>query len=243
MSDQDVADEASGNARSGRRALLAGLAGTGAAAWYVTARGFPGDSGSFDLLPPRPSERRAASRPADAGGYANRDESYARSIGPTEQLSATQEPPPTLVFPTAGEAAAATAVTVPTILDTSDPVIHLLRRATFGPTPALVDEVHAVGIDAWLDEQMAPAAVDAATAAGSVSGAIEAALPLAGLDPAGIRAAIPRGKWDAAIQYSQATLARQIWSERQVHEVMADFWADHLHVATPGEGSWDAGGS
>jgi uncharacterized protein (DUF1800 family) len=242
MSDQDVADEASGNARSGRRALLAGLAGTGAAAWYVTARGFPGDSGSFDLLPPRPSERRAASRPADAGGYANRDESYARSIGPTEQISATQEPPPTLVFPTAGEAAAATAVTVPTILDTSDPVIHLLRRATFGPTPALVDEVHAVGIDAWLDAQMAPAAAGPATAAGDELDAIERALPLAGLDAAGVRAAIPPSSWDAGVQYCQATLARQIWSGRHLHEVMADFWANHLNVTIPDNVSWDVGG-
>ena len=40
----------------------------------------------------------------------------------------------------------------------TDPVWHLLRRATFGPTPALVAEVKTIGISAWLDQQLAPAA-------------------------------------------------------------------------------------
>jgi uncharacterized protein (DUF1501 family) len=148
----DTPDEPSDDARHGRRAVVAGLAGTGAGiAAYVAIHGVPGINGP-DPPPSLPSdERRTASRPADAGGFANRDESYASS---TEPISAIHEPPPTLVFPTAGEAAAATAVTVPTILDTSDPAIHLLRRVTFGPTPELVDEVHAQGIDGWLATQL-----------------------------------------------------------------------------------------
>jgi uncharacterized protein (DUF1800 family) len=44
------------------------------------------------------------------------------------------------------------------------------------------------------------------------------------------------------MEYSQATLARQVWSRRQLFEVMVDFWANHLNVTTPGLG-WDVAGS
>ena len=210
--------------------MIAGIAGTavGAAA-FTAARVVPGEHG-----PPRPTHvRRAAERPADAGGFANRDESYA-SIGQAEQISATQVPPPTLVFPTASEAAAAAEVTVPTILDTSDPVVHLLRRTTFGPTPALVAAVHAAGIDAWLAAQLAPIAIP-----DPVADLAWGAFPLASADPAAVRASIERNTWDAMLAFGKATLARQMWSERQLYEVMVDFWANHLNVPTPGPGGYD----
>lgn len=233
MTDQDDAGEADGRARVPRRAVIAGLAGTGAGAVALVAtRGLPGT-----VDPPPPVEgRRMVARPSDAGGFANRDESYASSIGPAEQISSTQAAPPTVFFPTAGEAAAATAVTVPTILDTTDPVLHLLRRTTFGPTPALVDEVHATGIDAWLASQLDPMAI-----ADPAADAAWSAFPLASADPATIRASIPRTEWDAMNDYGTATVARQVWSNRQLYEVMVNFWANHLNVSTPGPGGWDVG--
>jgi uncharacterized protein (DUF1800 family) len=235
MTDQDVADETADRPRWHRRAVIAGLAGTGVGAAALVATGaLPGTSRPPGLLP----TRRAATRPADAGGFANRDESYARSTGPSQQISAIQEPPPTALFGTAGEAAASTVVTVPTILDTSDPIIHLLRRTTFGPTPDLVDEVHAVGIDAWLATQLEPI-----TIADPVADAAWSAFPLASADPATIRASIDLYSWDAMIEYSAATMGRQLWSSRQLYEVVVDFWANHLNAPTPGPGSWDVGGS
>ncbi|HEX6568034.1 MAG TPA: DUF1800 domain-containing protein, partial [Acidimicrobiales bacterium] len=188
--------------------------------------------------PAAPEARRAASRPADAGGFANRDESYARALGPAERASAAHAPAPKLVFATAGEAAAATDVTAPTILDPSDPAVHLLRRTTFGPTPALVDDVHRDGIDGWLSAQLAPEAI-----ADPLADAAWTAFPLASADPATIRGSIERYGWEAMLQYSRATMARQLWSNRQLYEVMVDFWANHLNVPTPGPGSWDVGGS
>src|SRR6478609_5715979 len=56
-------------------------------------------------------------------------------------------------------AAAAPATATPAVVAataTTDPVLHLLRRATFGPTPALVAEVRTAGTTAWLDAQLAP---------------------------------------------------------------------------------------
>jgi uncharacterized protein (DUF1800 family) len=222
--------------RRNRRMLIAGLAGVGAAVAVAGTRR-TGD-GLAEMLDRARATRahRNADTAAESGGYANRDESYARSMG--GRISAEHEPGPTLVFPTAGEAAAATAVTVPTILDTSDPALHLLRRTTFGLTPELVDEVHTVGIDAWLAAQLDPAAVP--DAAGD---AVWLAFPLGTADPATVRASVERGAWGAAREVSSATLARQMWSSRQLFEVMVDFWANHLNVPTPGPGSWDVGGA
>src|SRR4051794_13264593 len=36
----------------------------------------------------------------------------------------------------------------------TDPVLHLLRRATYGPTPALVDSVRQSGMNMWLVDQL-----------------------------------------------------------------------------------------
>src|SRR5689334_3955483 len=41
---------------------------------------------------------------------------------------------------------------------TADPVWHLLRRATYGPTAASVAEVTKIGVNAWLEKQFTPAA-------------------------------------------------------------------------------------
>jgi uncharacterized protein (DUF1800 family) len=230
MTEQDAVDE---NARVHRRAVIAGITGTGLAVAYGGARVLVGGDddqpgGALDV-------RRSAETPADAGGFANRDESYARSIGSAEAIV---EAGPTLEYATAGEAAAATSVSVPTILDSSDPALHLLRRATFGPTPAMVEDVRTGGIDAWLAEQLDPDGIP-----DEAADLLWSAFPLAHADPATIRAAIPRYDWEAMHQFCEVTLARQLWSNRQLYEVMVDFWANHLNVPTPGPGSWDLGGS
>ncbi|MGE5830259.1 MAG: DUF1800 family protein, partial [Micromonosporaceae bacterium] len=46
----------------------------------------------------------------------------------------------------------------PTPLD-RDPALHLLRRATFGPTLVDVVAMRQMGVDAWLDRQLDPAAI------------------------------------------------------------------------------------
>lgn len=221
-----------------RRVVVGGLAGAGAgAAALAVGRLRGGTGGPVPASDGPPVFRQAATRPADAGGFANRDESYANASGAAGRVSATSEPGPTLVHPTAGEAAA-TAVTVPTILDPSDPVIHLLRRTTFGPYPDLVDEVRGAGIDGWLAAQLDPATIP--DPIGDLAWSV---FPLASADPPTIRASIERTTWGAMHDLSQATFARQLWSQRQLYEVMVDFWANHLNAPTPGPGSWDVGAS
>jgi uncharacterized protein (DUF1800 family) len=244
-----------------RRAVLGGLAGAGVggAALYVSARGLPGTRGDGlggTVAPPPPpeAERGAAFRAADAGGFANRDESYARSAAapatpaptepaPTDDVAAAAdapnaEAPPSTLHPSPGEAARAARPQATTVLVTDDTVGHLLRRATFGPTPQLVEAVRTRGIDGWIADQLNPTAIGDAEADG-----LWGQFPLASMGPAEIRGSIERYSWDAMFDYAQATLARQVWSQRQLFEVMVDFWANHLNVPTPGDGAWDVAAS
>ncbi|SER06294.1 hypothetical protein SAMN04487818_101448 [Actinokineospora terrae] len=96
-------------------------------------------------------------------------------------------------------AAAATKVTVPTIVDTSNPVSHLLCRVTFGPTPQLPAEVSSTGIDRWLATQLDPEA-----------DLVWQAFPTAAMSARQVRGAVKEYSWDAMVAYAQATLARQL---------------------------------
>jgi uncharacterized protein (DUF1800 family) len=115
-----------------------------------------------------------------------------------------------------------------------DPVLHLLRRATFGPTPEAVSQARDTGPDAWLETQLAPGKLADATADAAV-----ALFPTVSMTTSRIRATIPLGHWDAMLELGTATLARQIWSTRQLFEVMVDFWSNHLNVTCPSNAVWD----
>ena len=139
--------------------------------------------------------------------------------------------------PTAGGGAAAgTTVTVPTILDTSDPVLHLLRRTTFGLTPELVVGVHAAGICAWLAAQLEPA-----TLPDPQSDAAWAAIPSRRPIRPRSRRRCPAGSSDAARLRQRRPSRSRCGRRARLFEVVVDFWANHLNVPTPGPRSWDVG--
>jgi uncharacterized protein (DUF1800 family) len=115
-----------------------------------------------------------------------------------------------------------------------DPELHLLRRATFGPT--LVDVVAArqMGIDAWLERQLNPAGIT-----DPIGDQISMWYPTIGMSTAQIRAALEANSGQAMTELGRGTLARQMWSTRQLYEVMVDFWSNHLNVTNPFDGGWD----
>ena len=112
-------------------------------------------------------------------------------------------------------------------------VRHLLRRLTWGASPALLAEVAAVGPQAWLDAQLDPASVE--------DRACDALVARFGLLRRSIAEtkAPDTGTWDTMWELGQATLARYAWSRRQVFEVVCDFWSNHLHVTNPSSDVWD----
>jgi uncharacterized protein (DUF1800 family) len=117
----------------------------------------------------------------------------------------------------------------------ADPVAHLVRRATFGPTPASLAEAAKLGVTGWLDRQLDPASI-----ADGVCDTLLARLPLAGADIATVRAKLPKHSYEAFKQLGRATVARAIWSNRQLFEMTAGFWNNLLHVAAPSSGVWDS---
>ncbi|WP_328462104.1 DUF1800 domain-containing protein [Actinoplanes sp. NBC_00393] len=128
----------------------------------------------------------------------------------------------------------------PASLLPADPLLHLLRRATFGPSPASIAEIRKLGAAAWLDRQLSPATIPDKVADGVV-----ARLPLSGLTIAQIRSQVSTGKlklysWDPMWQLGFAAVGRAIWSERQLFEVMVDFWSNHLNVTAPYGDVWDS---
>lgn len=135
---------------------------------------------------------------------------------------------------TAAAAQAATAAT-PAALVGPDRVAHLLRRATYGPTPQSIAELTKLGADAWLDRQLDPATISDTACDGLL-----ARLPLIGLDITQTRARLPKHSYDGFKELGRAAVARAIWSNRQLFETMTEFWRNHLHVAAPSSGIWDS---
>lgn len=119
----------------------------------------------------------------------------------------------------------------------TDVVLHLLRRATFGPTPEAVAAARAVGPEHWIEEQLDPAGL-----ADPVVDPVLAGLATLGMSTCEIRRVVPAFGWGAMVELACATLARQIWSTRQLLEVMVDFWSGHLNIPLPLESVWDCRG-
>ncbi|SNT13623.1 Uncharacterized conserved protein, DUF1800 family [Asanoa hainanensis] len=168
--------------------------------------------------------------PRDAGAFADRDASYTQSLGDSIDLGAAG------LMDTAAAAAAAAAKKTPTNpnLLSRDPILHMLRRVTFGPTRVLVDAATKTGIDEWLEQQLNPGKVDDPVATKAM-----AAFPTASMSTAQIRRTVKDGDYQAQFELGQATIARQMWSSRQLFEVMVDFWSNHLNVTNPFDGGWD----
>lgn len=121
-----------------------------------------------------------------------------------------------------------------------DRTLHLLRRATFGPTPALVDEVSRSGLDGWLEAQLRAPASEARLEP------LLGALPCFDRSMLGLYQAIyrvsppedptrPEGRRNLQLPPLARMLARQrlvraVHSEHQLREVLTDFWFNHFYV-------------
>jgi uncharacterized protein (DUF1800 family) len=218
--------------RSRRRALAAlGTSAMALTGLSTTITVLLGDDGS-----PQDATGADASGsnrvPREAGGFSNRDASYTQGSGDVNDLGAAGiADTPTA----AAQAALAASPRYPTPL-TRDPVLHLLRRATFGPTPDSVAEVKRTGIDAWIERQLDP---DQVPDPGGDE--VNRVYPYLAMDIPQLRGAVDDNqRRDPMKQLGRATIGRQVWTSRQLYEVMADFWANHLNIQNPLDDGWDS---
>lgn len=124
---------------------------------------------------------------------------------------------------------------------------QVINRLTFGPRPGEYERVRQIGLDRWVGEQLAPDAIrdDAAEQFISRYPSIfqdETTLAVAyGLpgdlrkqggsmpDTAALRVANKTSNQVIA-DLREAKLARAVLSERQLREVMTDFWENHFSI-------------
>src|SRR5688572_27346979 len=103
-------------------------------------------------------------------------------------------------------------------------VEHVLNRLAYGPRPGEIDKVQRAGLAAWIDEQLNPQRIDDA--------ALTALLPPLPERPADVSS--PQQARQFGRQQVQALAAQKVlraaYSERQLEEVLVDFWFNHFNV-------------
>jgi uncharacterized protein (DUF1800 family) len=140
-------------------------------------------------------------------------------------------------------------------------ILHVLQRVTYGPRPGDVARVKAMGLEAWLERQLDPGRLDDAAVEASLRGLPTLAMTIADLQreyprpdaetrrkladgamsPREMREQYPEERRPARIvgELQAARMLRAVASERQLQEVMVDFWFNHFNVfAGKGEVRW-----
>ncbi|MGL5857931.1 MAG: DUF1800 domain-containing protein [Angustibacter sp.] len=110
----------------------------------------------------------------------------------------------------------------------TDQALHVARRAAWGATPALLTQIRK-GSTAWIDRQLNWKSIPDGYVEGLVG-----TLDTIGAEPATLLSWNgQREKQDYFYAHSQLEVAaiwRASYSERQLYEVMVDFWHNRLHV-------------
>ena len=128
---------------------------------------------------------------------------------------------------------------------------RVLNRIAYGPAPGDLEHVEAIGVDAYIDEQLAPEKLADPAALSQQLAGLETlnqspaalfrqfgnpamkALKEAGDDPEKQKAALAALRKEAnrvPQQAQDARLLRAVESPRQLEQVMTEFWFDHFNV-------------
>jgi len=102
-----------------------------------------------------------------------------------------------------------------------------VNKLTFGARPGYVAAVKAMGVGAWIDQQLSPAGLPQAD--DRVPAASYPTLANSNLQNDAV-ANLPSGSDRIYAEMDHAFLQRAVYSERQLYEVMCDFWANHFNV-------------
>ncbi len=111
---------------------------------------------------------------------------------------------------------------------TIDPTAHALNRWTFGPGPGDYARVTALGVGAFLEQQLAPEQIDDGLCERAIARFSEA-----WWEPLG--EAYEEDDEALSPVLRRVALLRAVYSERQLFEVMCEFWSDHFNI-DPGKG-------
>jgi uncharacterized protein (DUF1800 family) len=130
----------------------------------------------------------------------------------------------------APEAAAAEAATADSPkLTPSEMIEHVLDRVTFGPRPWDLRHVQAIGIAAFLEDQLHPEEIEDRAVTDRLEAFDILRMPADQLLQR-LHADKAFARRDFVEKLSEAKLLRAVYSDRQLQEVMVDFWFNHFNV-------------
>jgi uncharacterized protein (DUF1800 family) len=164
----------------------------------------------------------------------------------------TQATPSVVTAPTPYTTGAVTwTPTPPALAAKPSPIMLALNHMTFGARPGDVERVAQMGLENYIEQQLNPNSID-----DSALDKILAAYPTLTMSqaellekyprpqpqarptpaPNGQRptppppAARPKGPQTIVEELQEATLLRAIYSERQLYEMLVDFWSNHFNI-------------
>jgi uncharacterized protein (DUF1800 family) len=107
-------------------------------------------------------------------------------------------------------------------------IAHALDRLGFGARPGDIGRVREVGLATWINAQLQPERIPDAAMEQRLAGFARFSSEPPGvlMDPARRGPEIRR----FIVELSQARLLRAVYSERQLEEVLVDFWFNHFNV-------------
>lgn len=101
-----------------------------------------------------------------------------------------------------------------------------LKRTSFGPHRDELQSIRTLGINAYLEGQLDYQAIDDS----ALEAEIAAKFPLTLQTPGQLITGFPDNIYPVATQMIAATQYRQMFSRRQLFELMVEFWSDHFNI-------------
>lgn len=101
-----------------------------------------------------------------------------------------------------------------------------LKRTSFGVHRDELETINNMGIDAYLEQQLDHLSIND----GNLENSLKSLFPLAFQTPTQLYAGFPENITDTYHDVISATQYRQIFSKRQLYEVMVEFWSDHFNI-------------
>jgi len=103
---------------------------------------------------------------------------------------------------------------------------NVLKRTSFGVHRDSLSSIQSLGIDTYLENQLDYQSIPD----GDLEITIDTLFPLSNQTPAQLVTGFPDNIGVVAQQMVGATQYRQIFSQRQLYEVMVEFWSDHFNI-------------
>ena len=168
------------------------------------------------------------------GGFADGADGTGSSSGDSQEDAAAATPAPPEVYSHAPQQASLTATTdlAPGVTLRTSPAWHLARRASDAATAEIAADIESMGVEAWLDAQLAPESIDDSRAEDIVS----TYFPWSQMTTPELVGPTNGAVYKASPSVTNAILARLRFSNRVLAESIVEMLADHVYVPLRGKG-------